>query len=76
MATNIVTRNRGTSALLLPIVGDTALSSYHTKHRFVTSALYELPISKGKALLNTGVLRTATVRTEGTGSTKPAFLQA
>ena len=29
MATNIVTRNRG-SALLLPIVGDTALSSYHT----------------------------------------------
>lgn len=33
---------------------DRALSSYHTKNRFVTSALYELPIGKGKALLNAG----------------------
>lgn len=31
---------------------DRALSSYHTAHRFVTSALYELPFGKGKALLN------------------------
>lgn len=33
---------------------DRALSSYHTKHRFVTSALYELPIGKGKPVLDTG----------------------
>jgi hypothetical protein len=30
------------------------LATFHVAHRFVTSALYELPFGKGKALLNAG----------------------
>src|SRR5206468_1739536 len=33
---------------------DRGLSSFHTSHRFVTSVLYELPVGKGRRLLNYG----------------------
>lgn len=38
-----------------------ALSSFHVAHRFVTSALYELPIGKGKRFLTRGGVSDALV---------------
>jgi Carboxypeptidase regulatory-like domain len=36
------------------IAAEKALSTFHTAHRFVTTALYELPFGKGKPYLDTG----------------------
>jgi len=38
---------------------DYGLAAFHTSHRFVSSTIYELPLGKGKRLLNRGALSNA-----------------